>query len=330
MTTPKKRLDATIASLAARVDVSPKHPTPSRPLVRTPKHSKTSVVTPNSKRALACDRSQDLYKRICKSLIDSSRTPPNKKVLTPSKFFKSRTAATPKNSVKRVPFYFCDAPVEYIKDVENMNKVGGRNRKRPSVAVDVVIPLDNIKTGVGAQDYVEVMTDIVEEIFDEVIKGNDKSHKVRTVINKKIDDHGVLNKPSTRSSKSCEYEEPPIYSFERNDEETTEINTIAKTVLKKSESVIKVPAAGTMKRKGSMLETHPSKKRKPVVYNDADSSDEDDAMFISTVKPILSDEEKKEMQKILGKSGDNLEDRTDIDTSKENIGVKRKRKEGTL
>ena len=150
------------------------------------------------------------------------------------------------------------------------------------------MPLDNIKTGVGAQEYVEVMADSVEEIFDEATKGKAKSQRaVRTVKNKKIDDHGVLNKPSTSSSKSCEYEEPPIYSFERNDEETTEINTIAKKVLKKSESVIKVPAAGTMKRKGSMLETHPSKKRKPVVYNDADSSDEDDAMFISTVKPIL-------------------------------------------
>ena len=186
MTTPKKRLDATIASLAARVDVSPKHPRPSSPLVRTPKHSKTktSVVTPNSKRVLACDRSQDLYKRICKGLIDLSRTPLNKKVLTPSKFFKSRTTAAPKNAVKRVPFYFCDAPVEYIKDVENMNKVGGRNRKRPSVAVEVVIPLDNIKTGVGAQDYVEVMTDIVEKIFDEATRGNAKSLKVKTVINK--------------------------------------------------------------------------------------------------------------------------------------------------
>ena len=186
MTTPKKRLDAAIASLAARVDVSPKHPRPSSPLVRTPKHSKTktSVVTPNSKRVLACDRSQDLYKRICKGLIDLSRTPLNKKVLTPSKFFKSRTTAAPKNTVKRVPFYFCDAPVEYIKDVENMNKVGGRNRKRPSVAVEVVIPLDNIKTGVGAQDYVEVMTDIVEKIFDEATRGNAKSLKVKTVINK--------------------------------------------------------------------------------------------------------------------------------------------------
>jgi len=330
MSTPKKRLDATIASLAARVDVSPKHPRPSSPLVRTPKQTKTktSVVTPNSKRALPCGRSQDLYKRICKDVIDSSRTPPNK-VLTPSKFFKSRTTAASKNSVKRVSLYFSDDPVEYIKDVENMNKVGGRNRKRPSVAVEVVMPLYNIKTGDGDHKYVEVVADIVEEVFDEATKGKAKSYKIRTAKNKKIYDHGVLIKPSTSSFKLSEYEEPPIYSFERNDEETTEIITIAKEVIKESESVIIFPAAGTMKRKGSMLETQPSKKRKPVVYNDADSSDEEDAMFISTVKPILSDEEKKEMQKILGKSGDNFEDRTDIDTAKENIGV-RKRKEGTL
>ena len=63
-----------------------------------------------------------------------------------------------------------------------------------------------------------------------------------------------------------------------------------------------------------------------MVYNEADSSDEEDAMFISTIKPILSEEENEEMQKILGKS----DDATDIDTAKEDVGVRRQRKEGNL
>ena len=51
MATPKKRLDATIESLAARVDASPKHAKASaNPLLLTPKHakSKASAVTPTT------------------------------------------------------------------------------------------------------------------------------------------------------------------------------------------------------------------------------------------------------------------------------------------
>ena len=293
----------------------------------------TSAVTPspNRKRAQPCDRSKDLYNRICKGLIDSTRTPPKNKNLTPTKFFKSRSAAATapahENLRKRVALYFCDEPVEYIKDVENMNKVGGRTRKRRSVAVEMVMPLYNIKTGVDAHEHVEMVADVVDEIFDESTKGKtkkQKSRKVKTGKTQKVVDQGApIQQPSTSSSKSDEYE-PPVYSFEGNNEENTDFNKTAPKSLKYS--VIKAPAAVSMKRKGSPQKTEPSKKRKAVVYNEADSSDEEDAMFISTIKPILSEEENEEMQKILGKS----DDATDIDTAKEDVGVRRQRKEGNL
>merc|ERR1712202_111216 len=56
------------------------------------------------------------------------------------------------------------------------------------------------------------------------------------------------------------------------------------------------------KRKRTPQGRKPSKKMKTFVYNNPDSSDEDDDIFISTVKPILSEEEKREMKEILGSS----------------------------
>jgi len=326
MSTPKKRLDATIASLAARVDVSPCHPRPGSPLVRTPKQSKlkTCVVTPSPKRKRVqpCDRSKDLYNRICKGLIDSTRTPP-KNILTPTKFFKSRSVAltpvpAPKNLVNTVSLYFCAEPVEYITDVENMNKVGGRTRKRGSVAVEMVMPLCNIKTGGDAHEHVEIVADV-----DELTKGETKTLKSPEVETVKFHKVVETSTPSTSSLKS-EESEPPIYSFEGNNEENSEFNDMTSESF--MYSVIKTPAAVSIKRKGSTKETEPSKRRKTVVYNDADSSDEEDAMFISTIKPILSEEDNEEMLKILGKA----DDATDIATAKEDIGVRRQRKEGNL
>jgi len=319
MSTPKKRLDATIASLAARVDVSPNHPRPSSPLVRTPKHSKlkTSVVTPSPsrKKAQPCDRSNDLYNRICKGLIDSTRTTPKHKNLTPSKFFKSRSSVpAPKNLGKTVPLYFCDEPVEYIKDVGSMNKAGGRTRRRHSVAVETVMPFYNIKTGGDAHEHVEIVADVVNEIFDDSTKGKTKKQKTREVKKGKFQ-KGAPPQSSTSALKSREYE-PPIYSFEGTVEENTEVKN----------SVINPLAAVGMKRKGSSQDSEPSKRRKTIVYNNADSSDEEDAMFISTIKPILSEEDNEEMQKILGKP----DDATDTATAKEDVGVRRQRKEGNL
>jgi len=332
MSTPKKRLDATIASLAARVEISPHRSRPSSPLVRTPKHSKlkTSVATPspNRKKAQPCDRSKDLYNRICKGLIDSTRTTPKNKNSTPTKFFKSRSAAAtvpaPKNLRKTVPLYFCAEPVEYITDVENINKVGGRTRKRRSVAVEMVMPLYNIKTGVDAHEHVEIVADVVDEIFDESTKGKTKKQKSRLVKVQKAVNPCVSIQPSSSTYKSEEYE-PPIYSFEGSVEENTEFNKTAPESLKYS--VIKTPAVVSLKRKASTQEeTEPSKRRKTVVYNNADSSDEEDAMFISTIKPILSEEENEEMQKILGKTDDTI----GIDTATEDVLVRRQRKEGNL
>merc|ERR1719206_1045426 len=58
------------------------------------KHTKGSSGTPSRTKdnVQPCEKGQNLYNRICKSLIDSSRTPSknSNKVITPSKFFKSR------------------------------------------------------------------------------------------------------------------------------------------------------------------------------------------------------------------------------------------------
>merc|ERR1712098_683924 len=83
------------------------------------------------------------------------------------------------------------------------------------------------------------------------------------------------------------------------------------------------------KRKGSPLDNLPSKKRNDVVFNSVDSSDEDDAMFISTKKPILSEDDKKEMEQVLGvyDAGNKLVSEAECEASKRVIDGRR-RKEG--
>merc|ERR1719233_1556267 len=77
------------------------------------------------------------------------------------------------------------------------------------------------------------------------------------------------------------------------------------------------------KRKGSTQESQPSKKRNIVVYNSADSSDDDDAMFISTMKPIVSEDDKKEMDEVLGgcNASDESINETEYEASKEIIDL---------
>ena len=297
MATPKKRLDATIESLTARVDASPKHAKAStNPLVLTPKHSKpkASAVTPTtSKKVQPYDRSQDLYKRICKGFIDSTRTPPKNKSFTPSKFFKSRTpaAVAPNLLLKCITISCCDEPIDYIRDIDNLKKVGEKTKKKRIDKVETVMPLYNIKAGVDAHEHVEIVADVVEEIFDEATQVK----SMKTIRSKKISREcfgGVVGgvPSSARASRS-------------------------------------------LKRKGSPLGVEASKKRRNIVYNSADSSGDEDTMFISTVKPILSEDEKKEMHEILGKSYD-LDKLagvdTDNDAAKEDVAMGRKRKEGNL
>ena len=71
-------------------------------------------------------------------------------------------------------------------------------------------------------------------------------------------------------------------------------------------------------------------KRNKVVYNRADSSDDDDAMFISTLKPILSEDDKKEMDKVLGlcDASDKSVSEAGHETSSKEIFDGKKRKEG--
>merc|ERR1719233_1878191 len=86
-------------------------------------------------------------------------------------------------------------------------------------------------------------------------------------------------------------------------------------------------AIRSRKRKCSTQESQPSKKRNIVIYNSADSSDDDDAMFISTMKPILSEDDKKEMDEVLGVCNASDINETEYESSKEMIDGK-KRKEG--
>merc|ERR1719158_26423 len=79
------------------------------------KHTKGSSGTPSrtKDKVNPCEKGQDLYNRICKGLINSSRTPSknNNKVVTPSKFFKSREhAAVDYVVIKRVLLSICDEP----------------------------------------------------------------------------------------------------------------------------------------------------------------------------------------------------------------------------
>lgn len=83
---------------------------------------------------------------------------------------------------KTVPLYLV-MNQSSIKDVENMNKTGGRSRRRHSVAVETVMPLYNIKTGGDAYEHVEIVADVVNEIFDG--KTKKKSREVKQTSYKK-------------------------------------------------------------------------------------------------------------------------------------------------
>eukprot|EP00092_Neocalanus_flemingeri_P025604 GFUD01027759.1.p1 GENE.GFUD01027759.1~~GFUD01027759.1.p1 ORF type:complete len:344 (-),score=99.86 GFUD01027759.1:75-1106(-) len=283
------------------------------PLVRSPRHNqpRTSLLTPDSKRgkqsSKPCDRSQDLYKRICQGLLDNTRTPPKNKVLTPTKFFKSRAAA-PTHVVRDVFIYFCDEPVEYIKDLKRleMQKCRGRSRSRKSrsAAVEMVMPLYNIKTVDGAQEHIEIVADIVEEVFEQStimkVKERRSQRNATPAKTPKRTKNLVIRSEYRQKVEKSSDNKPQIYSFvEDPDNVIEDEETSAKKSIKVK--VKKVATAGPSKRKGTLqANSRPSKKRKTFVYNNLDSSDEDDNIFISTVKPIISEEEKREMKQILG------------------------------
>jgi len=303
MSTPQKN---------SRLTATPKHPT--SPLVRTPKHSKQRTnITPIKKgqqSSKQSDRSQDLYKRICQGLLDNTRTPPKNKVLTPTKFFKNR-AAVPKhvNAVKNVFLYFCDEPVEYIKDLERVNKKSrARSKRSQTAAVEMVMPFYNIKTVNGAQEHIEIAADIVEEIFEKSSLVKDKRRRsLRNSVPVKSPKPNIDILSSSKSYKRVENaressdNKPQIYSFvDEADDLIEDVETSSKKVVKMK--VQKPIADSSRKRKGTPQGSQPSKKSKTFVYNNPDSSDEDDDIFISTVKPILSEEEKREMKEILGSS----------------------------
>jgi len=272
------------------------------------KHSKISTGTPTrtKDKVQPCEKGQDLYNRICKGLIDSSRTPSknNNKVVTPSKFFKSRTPAAHGQVIKRVSVSICDEPQDYITDVENMKR--GRSKRTRLVRVETVMPLYNIETGIDGQDDVEIVADIVEELVEKITSGllvTEKRSSRKTIIRSK-------NKAKRDVQEGWKDD---FSSLQMEDNEEDE----------------QMPRPRSRKRKGSTQESQPSKKRNIVVYNSADSSDDDDAMFISTMKPILSEDDKKEMDEVLGvcNASDKPINETEYDVSKEIIDGK-KRKEG--
>jgi len=273
------------------------------------KRSKTSTGTPSriKDKVKPCEKGQDLYNRICKGLIDSSRTPSknNYKAITPSKFFKSRTPAALDQVIKSVSVSICDEPQDYITDVTNLKRRRSKNTRL--VTVETVMPLYNIETGIDGHDDVEIVADIVEEVVKMSISGHDVSKKRsarNTSIRSKSKTERVVQESLKNDLSSLQVEE----------------NEEGKPVLE---------AVKPRKRKGSTQESQPLKKRNKVIYNSADSSDDDDAMFISTMRPILSEDDKKEMDEVLGvcNASDKSVNETEYEASKEIIEGK-KRKEG--
>jgi len=302
MSTPQKRLDTTIVNLAARVELvsSPKGSATQSPR-RTTGYSKTSSSTPTRTKVQPCEKGENLYNKICKGLVTSSRTPTKQKALTPSKFFKSRSI-----SVKTVTLSVCDKPQEYITDIENLKKVGGKSRSKCIGLVETVMPLYNIKSGSEIQDHVEIVTDIVDEVFEKSTLG--KSSGIKMKISEKI---AIRQKVKAIAPR-------------QDDSSKDAFSSLLKEEKKPLLHVVK-----SRKRKGSPLDTPPSKKRNDVVFNSVDSSDEDDPMFISTKKPILSEDDKKEMDQVLGvyDARNKLVSETEYEASKEVIDARR-RKEG--
>jgi len=302
MSTPKKRLDTTIVNLAARVEVvtSPKGSASQSPR-RTTGYSKTSSSTPTRTKVQPCEKGENLYNKICKGLITSSRTPTKQKALTPSKFFKSRSI-----SVKIVKLSVCDKPQAYITDIENLKKVGGKSRSKCVGLVETVMPLFNIKSGSEIQDHVEIVTDIVDEVFEKSTLG--KSSGIRMKISEKTAIRQKVKANAHRQDDSSK----DVFSSLLNEEKKPLLHVVK-----------------SRKRKGSPIDIPPSKKRNDVVFNSVDSSDEDDAMFISTKKPILSEDDKKEMDQVLGvyDAGNKLVSEAECEASKGVIDGRR-RKEG--
>jgi len=275
-------------------------PSSSSPLVKTPKRDKltTGKVTPGKKGKQSpapCDRSQDLYKRICQGLLESTRTPPKSKILTPTKFFKSRVVATPSSdNTRRVFLSFFDEPVEYITDLEMFETLRGRSRR--SAVVEMVMPLYNIQTTEDSQDDIEVVADIVHEIFDlaTLARSRRSGRKIIPTVNKANREvSGISPRPSKKSKKYKQViaSDPEAYSFVKKGQGVSG---------KGSAQCGTFATAGPVKRRGAPLDSNPLKKLKLHVYNNPDSSDEEDEIFVSTVKPIISEEEKREMLKILG------------------------------
>jgi len=290
------------------------------PLVKRPKLNKLKItakeMSPSDKKSCSSksyDRSQDLYRKICQGLINSSRTPPKANSQTTSKFFKSRTPSRASNlpprtravGKKTVTLYFSNEPVEYIKDLEKVKTVKRGKKKRDSEVLEIVMPLYNIRAADEAPEYLETVSNIVEEIFETSINMILKKRKYPIVNKNKIilksikrpRKAGDINRSTSCSSK------PLAISFGDNmedikDMETMQKDNIAFNVTKENSKSDK------RKRKSSVNLNKPSKKRKTIVYNNHDSSDDDDEIFLSTCKPILSEEEKQEMEQILGKSNE--------------------------
>merc|ERR1712179_149985 len=82
-------------------------------------------------------------------------------------------------------------------------------------------------------------------------------------------------------------------------------------------------AIRSRKRKSSTQESQPSKKRNIVIDSSADSSNDDDAMFISTMKPFLSEDDKKEIDEVLGVryANDKSMIETEFEASKDIIDI---------
>jgi len=299
MATPNKRLDMTIANLATRLDATTS-PKPGK-VNASPR---TCLGTPTRKKVELCDKGQNIYNRICKDLINSTRTPTKEKAPTPSKFFKSRTTivATELILTKSVSLSICNEPQEYITDVVKVNKFG-RKYKKNIVLVKTVMPLYNIQVGIDAQEHIEIVADLVEEVIESASRYVTTGRKMESYSERTV----MRDKAKAGGSESA----ADLFHLLEDGKKSS---------------------GGMRKRKGSLQKVQSSSKRSKIIYNNADSSDDDDAMFISTSKPIISADDKKEMNEILGVSDDQemiTVTMTDHEASNQIIDVAgKKRREG--
>ena len=311
MNTPSKHAKASIGTPSMtkmKISASDGNHSPrTTPIKHTTKGS-SGTPSRTKDKVHPCEKGQDLYNRICKGLINSSRTPSknNNKVVTPSKFFKSREhAAVDYVVIKRVSLSICDEPQDYIKDVEHIKS--GKSKRKGFVTVETVMPLYNIVTGIDGEHNVKIVADIVQEMVEKSINGLSlikKRFPLKSDIKTRNKANTVLGEGSRNDPSSLE--------------NVKEVNSVIRT-------------SRSRKRKGSPQEIQPFMKRNKVVYNRADSSDDDDAMFISTLKPILSEDDKKEMDEVLGacNGSDKSINETEHETSSSlEIIDGKKRKEG--